>query len=422
MQFQEHDPINLYFKNKGLDVSYNTLNATQELILAYVNDFEQLVSKTNHQRSQHLKHFFYNSLYKIENRKKFTGFEKFKKIDKNFRIKTSSLIPKRFFTPGLVVDSKINDVKTGYKEQLTAHVKKFKNPLLYLSGGLDSELVALAMLDAGVKFTPVIFEYVDNYGNIFNSFDTEYAYKFCSSNGLIPTVKRMNIEELWESTDFAALGLELGINSPQILTHAFMIKMMEYEYSGNSHVFGGEVRFYTNHILDDGRNASLVQLIKENPASYAGESYRTTSYNAANAYCGLDFNFANGLGVVQTFSVSDDGGAFSTGPSTGNWATSSNLVQSVFEFRILTYTTLKNLPPSNLVNDIFPVGSVPTSWAAITPPSNTICAVQATLPTVFDPSEIEVIFTIELRSQGQPGFVVSSQITLEAYSYDEDPP
>lgn len=416
------DPINEYFSNKGIDVSYNTLNGTEELVKSYIKQFGNRVNQVKGQKSQYIKSECYSTLYNMEPRVKLTGFEKYKKFDQEFRLNISSLVTKPQFSSTLVVDPKYNDVTVSYKDLLKDYVKTFKNPLLYLSGGLDSELVANAMIDAGINFTPVIFNYIDNHGNVINKEDVDYAYKFCTRNGLFPIFKQLNIKELWSSKDFANLALELEIVSPHLLTHVYMIKMMEHEFTGRTHMFGGEVRFRNNFALDDGRPANLVLLDKLIPAyntnEYTSASFITTEFGSiANNY--LYYNWTTGLGVQQNWTINQVGNDTVTGSPRGHgtvpdpiqyWATSSAISQSTYEFSV---------SPTIYGNSGATGFSAGTSWSTIGGSGAEICYV--TCDSSSGAAYISVTFDISLRSVANPGTVQSSSVKFTSTSYGVSP-
>jgi len=58
--------------------------------------------------------------------------------------------------------------------------------ILSLSGGIDSELMVCAFLDADVEFDVYIMKYVDSKGNLLNEYDYNYAKIFCKNNNISP--------------------------------------------------------------------------------------------------------------------------------------------------------------------------------------------------------------------------------------------
>lgn len=389
-----NDTLNEYFSMQGIDVSYNTVNGSEDLIESYVTEFQTIVGSSTECKSQNVKYTCYNKLYMFKPRPKFTGFENFKKIDREFRRQISPLIKKSQFSPTMIIDPGIpKNVQMTFKDALKKKVQSFKDPVLYLSGGLDSELVALAMLDAGVKFTPVIFDLVDNQQKILNAHDNQYAYEFCQEHGLLPIAKTINIEELWQSRDFAELAIDLQIVSPHLVTHAYMVKLMDSVLPGRAHVFGGEVRFYTNHQLDDGRMANLVLLAKTAPL-YNGATYVASSSTATSA--SQQLNYKND----GTWEVSGTGDLFDS--DSGTWTTTPG---STYEFRIVSRSIIGGSSGTNYL----PTATPPTAWSTIGA-STLVCFAQAYPPGPIE--SLDITFGIEVRtaSGAQQGIVQSSTI------------
>lgn len=376
------DKIDKYFADRGVKVIYNFLGHTEELVRSYTKKFEKIVENSHRKESQFVKQQCYSELYNLEPRKKFTGFEKHKDIDKNFRKNISPLIHEAQFSPTIIIDPDNNHVSSDYKSELKKFIKTVDNPLLYFSGGIDSELVAMAMLEAEKKFTPVIFNYTNNSGQVLNLFDTNYAFEFCGKNNLFPIIKTINIEELWHSKDFANLAIDLQIVSPQIVTHAYMVELMKNDFPDHTHVFGGEVRFYTYHQLDDGRMANLVLLAKTNPG-YNGVTYNASSFTGGTpASLYLDY-FSGG-----TWSITGTGNQ-TVDTDSGTWTTTPG---SSYEFRVsaissVTITGLGQLSPDSL--------GVPTPWSDISASTFVVEAVA----DPFTVSNAWATWTIEVRTK-----------------------
>jgi hypothetical protein len=82
-----------------------------------------------------------------------------------------------------------------WDKELIITAEKYKNvnkPIfLSLSGGIDSEVMAMAFIKAGVPFVPFILEYfLDN--EVINNHDISYALDFCKKNNLTPFIKRID--------------------------------------------------------------------------------------------------------------------------------------------------------------------------------------------------------------------------------------
>lgn len=317
--------IDRYFESKGIHVIYNGLMANELLMRAYVNDFHHMVERADQYWSHFDKNTIYQTMYPVKNRKKLTGFEKVSKLDAQKRVELRQIVKKSIFAPCKIQNHKENVwVKNcSYKDTLKNSVKSLDNPFLYLSGGADSELLAYAFLDAGVKFTPVIFKLIyDN--ECINHEEIKYAFDFCSQQKLIPITKILYINEFWNSHHFNQLAIGCNLLSPQILTHAHMVEVIDYEFPYRTHIFGGEVRYSTRHVYyDDDENQNIIYLDK------AG--FLLTYYNfgllwesrggpgSGSNYC---VNYWNTYTTYANARYGGDSGAFSWtdgNPMTGTW-------------------------------------------------------------------------------------------------------
>jgi len=71
--------------------------------------------------------------------------------------------------------------------------EKYQDVVVLMSGGLDSELVACAFLDAGIKFRPYFMKYFGHDGQLLNFYDWKYVQEFCNENDLILDTEDINI-------------------------------------------------------------------------------------------------------------------------------------------------------------------------------------------------------------------------------------
>lgn len=89
-----------------------------------------------------------------------------------------------------------------------------------LSGGLDSEIVALSFLQAGLPFTPVIWDF----GRDLNQHDTQFAHMFCEHHRLTPHVIKKDIAPIFTSNEIFALQKTYRTTVPEKIIHALFIK------------------------------------------------------------------------------------------------------------------------------------------------------------------------------------------------------
>jgi hypothetical protein len=402
--------IDEYFSEKGICVRYNTLGNDETLVRSYLNQFHDIVEQSERKRSEYVKHSCYSKLYNIESRIKYTGFEEFKKIDNEFRKQIGKYITKpQKNNHGFVMDKKENSDNLSYKEALLTRLKTVVDPVLYLSGGIDSELVALALLEANVKFTPVIFEFVDKFGKIRNSAELNYAYKFCKNNHLIPDIHQIDIETLWDSHYFKQLAIEVQISSPQIVTHVYMIEMLSIKYRNSTHLFGGEVRFRSNYVMDNGDLANIVFLNKVDPVGYNGTLYSDVNAGGPASFAYLYYDNSNGnWSVVTNSEIDDASGAFTTTPA------------FQYQVRITSATQVVNTTTGTGATATTPtIAQTPTNFFNLSMSVPIIvCGVDATIDSFGSSAEIQFTYVIECRSTTEPDIVVSSTIGLRAESSD----
>lgn len=397
-----------YFRNLGIDVHFNTLGRTQQLIDAYVSDTQILVDLTKEKQSQFAKQTAYEKYYFLVPRTKLTGFESFMKLDAEFRIKQRTN-RKIIWTPGEVTKKYSTSVKD-FKTTLIKSVQEFSKPaLLYLSGGVDSEVVALAMIDAKKSFTPVIFHWTDSSGKAQNDEDTKYANAFCEKHNLSPLNRIINIEYLWGTPEFKQMADDLGLISPQLTTHAYMVKFMDDELPNHTHLLGGEIRYKSDYEMDDGTIANLVYANKISPAPYAGVQYYTLQNN--NVGEGSS-NTSQGFGIGQ-------GGTYlfyTNTSSTGTWTSYGDPVTGplvdapgTFECRIT-----KTVDGSKTGNGNGVCSSSPsTGWAS----GNYVAVHIFSLNggsggAPYITTWTDTFYTAEYRAVATPGTVVSGGVDL----------
>jgi hypothetical protein len=224
---------------------------SQDLTYAYVAAAEPLVGDKS---SNHIKFDVYSKAFDMEFRKKYTGFEKLHALDIEARNKinqslilddidktppSDKLVSKSysmFLKNKKLLNSSIEQKINVYRQELIEKAKKFKGQpnIIYFSGGADSELVARSFVEAGVDFVPVIFDYVNDNDEILNSFDTEWADKFCERFNLAPVRRSFNVEKFWKSEELLEIAKFYKEDSPQLCVYHKMIDLVhaEIELSG----------------------------------------------------------------------------------------------------------------------------------------------------------------------------------------------
>lgn len=99
----------------------------------------------------------------------------------------------------------------------------FDKPIVVgFSGGSDSQVICLSMLEAKVPFTPIILVLVDHNNKIYNSNDVQYAFMFCKKFGLEPFVETLNIDEFYCGQGMKLIQ-ENCITVPEMTTQLYLV-------------------------------------------------------------------------------------------------------------------------------------------------------------------------------------------------------
>ena len=313
--------IDTYFAEKGITVYYNTLGHTEELVNAYVSRFDALLQSDSSNRSQNIKQLCYETMWDIKPRTKRTGFEDVQSQDKAFRQRISKHIRDIFYGPTLHVPRDIQS-SHDYSELLVDSLKSIHDPVLYLSGGVDSEVVARALLEAGKDFVPVIFKWTDRAGKVINQYELDFALAFCSKHNLNADVQTVDVEALWETEEFFVFAQDIQIQSTHQLTHAWVVQQVADRYPSATHLFGGEVRFFSS--VEQDKPVNIVFLDKIDPPGYDQvTAYLVTSFSPSGCSVLLSYNQDGTWAIVFT------GIGIPPGPVTGFWTTTPG---SLYEF------------------------------------------------------------------------------------------
>lgn len=385
--------IDQYFSNKNIKVYYNTLGHTEELVNSYIATFQDVVTESNCDRSQDVKHKLYGLMYDMEPRTKYTGFEKLSTQDKDFRQRVVSQLSDIFYGPTKIVDKKYHTEKD-YKKLLVESLKDIDNIILYFSGGLDSELLANALLDSKKDFRAITFAWKDNQGSTINCEEMSYAIDYSQKHNLPLEIIDLNVEELWQTEEFYNFAVDIQIQSTHQLTHAYAINIVESKYPNSTHLFGGEVRF---HITTNQNNevVNLVFLDKVDPPTWDGLDIIGTSSTAA-AGARLIYRADTGAWSATGTPVGSN--------LSGTWTTTtgSSYEYSVISMSIIedTGTTIFTPAPINVPTAYAPIGS-PTTLCNVRAESTSIAAATYTISVrVVGETSPVVTGTIELRAEG----------------------
>jgi hypothetical protein len=119
--------------------------------------------------------------------------------------------------------------------------EKNHRPLVLLSGGLDSEVVALSFHLQKIPFDVLIFDYEGE-----NEHDIHRAKAFCQKLGIPYKVKSLNILKFWEN-DLEDVAKKVHSTSPQMAALCWMVTQLD-EYvvvgDGDSSLRAYEYSFF----------------------------------------------------------------------------------------------------------------------------------------------------------------------------------
>ncbi|MFZ3229761.1 MAG: hypothetical protein WA160_06125 [Pseudobdellovibrio sp.] len=106
------------------------------------------------------------------------------------------------------------------------HIKNV-NPnekiVLCLSGGIDSECMAISFLKAKVSFEVVFLRFKDS----LNYFDIRSNIDFCINNSIKYTFLDLDILHFLESGQFLEISKQYGCQSPQLAAHLWMLDQID---------------------------------------------------------------------------------------------------------------------------------------------------------------------------------------------------
>jgi hypothetical protein len=98
-----------------------------------------------------------------------------------------------------------------------------KNLKLCLSGGLDSEMVALALMAKKIPFEARILKFNDGW----NSEDTQHAVSFCIRNSIPYKFIDLDIIHFFESGDFLPFLKRYRTQSPELASHCWFLDQID---------------------------------------------------------------------------------------------------------------------------------------------------------------------------------------------------
>ena len=194
------------------------------------------------------------------------------------------------------------------------------------------------------------------------------------------------------------LAIELQLASPHLVTYAYAANIMALRFPNATHLFGGEVRFNTNYMEDNGDIANIVFLNKVVPA-YNELTYTSTVVATSTSLTLYYYN--NGTWDIRKV----------VGPSTdivesGVWFSPGLPQTNAYEIR----STATELGRTN--GGYFNRDSYATIGSILD-----VCSVYADQAQPGQSNFSEYFFEIYLRKIGQSSPVQASSVTLYALSF-----
>lgn len=185
-----------------------------------------------------------------------------------------------------------------------ALVKQFTKPTIVgLSGGFDSQVVCLALLEIGHKFNPIILRLRGTDGKIHNQYDIDGAVEFCKKYSLDPVYEDLPLLEFYK-----VRGRELAAEHA-LTTVETIVQLHVVEKFGNQYSFimgGGDPNILKPHDWrQPGRDFLFVSLspnpIQQHLIKYGYEACtKFFMYTPEMVAAYLDNHITNAFYAAQT--------------------------------------------------------------------------------------------------------------------------
>lgn len=223
---------------------------SEDQINAYISEVLPLIQA--HKKPQAARYKFYHSIFPfLKNRVKATGLEQLAAEEATLRYTLLTQSNNR--QSSIPVHTMIKPSMNFFDASLVAASTHLGNKHVYLmmSGGLSSEFVAEMLLEAKVKFTPVIIQFIDENHNVINQADIVNAFDWCYDFGIEPEIFKFNISKLWQNQDVIKNAISLGVTSPKLLTMIHLATVLSLGITNNEILlFGNDLRFDVSSIPD----------------------------------------------------------------------------------------------------------------------------------------------------------------------------
>lgn len=116
--------------------------------------------------------------------------------------------------------------RTKTKQFISEQLSEFKDGTLCLSGGYDSQFLALSMIESDFSFKVVIYESLWG-NNVVNANDVMFSEKFCKKYDLPYEIISIDAKDFFENTKMISMVKKYRNSSPQILFHIHFLNTLE---------------------------------------------------------------------------------------------------------------------------------------------------------------------------------------------------
>lgn len=125
-----------------------------------------------------------------------------------------------------------------------------------LSGGSDSQVVCLSLMEAGVPFTPTALKLNSMDGRFLNKFDIDGAVEFCDKHNLKLDVVELDLD-FWYTQRYMQLVHDYCIISPEISVQLYLVEKFR---DTHCYINGGGDPMIFKKTDEDGQTALWYEL------------------------------------------------------------------------------------------------------------------------------------------------------------------
>ena len=133
--------------------------------------------------------------------------------------------------------------------------------LIGLSGGSDSQVVCLSMMQANVPFTPVILKTFSSDGRVYNQFDIDGAHEFCRKYDLTPVEEDLNLDEYYMNGSMQLVH-DYCLTNAEIVVQLHLVRKYK---DTHAYVNGGGDPILMVKIDEDTKECSLTYSLGPTP-------------------------------------------------------------------------------------------------------------------------------------------------------------